>query len=419
MLQAFQNLPGPLFSEFVGLWRFRINQELAKISPRTILPETFPPLDVLENYARPLDSGNKPGAGPSSSLALRDRKNMDVGQIAGLCKEYFEWGNRQVIIERFSRLIWPGAVMHVLRRAALEVDDNEKMRGHSPEVGTPPSLVQRCLGGLSRADRISGAFVNRDAMVPYYVPVDNVKSSPLISQIVGSREHTSTDATLEYRVEVLPSQLVQLANVGIVGKRPPLPPKEGTGEPKESEDPNKVLRLWIPAVIMERVHPTMVDQFVLKQSSKGQKKGKGKQRASSPLSMPDDYDINSAVYSSPMRSQPIPQSLPASQTSNPATTQHAFPSFADRTNTTGFLFAFDNPDRAQFEDFMEVEETYDDLEDEHPATYFEALCDRIITAPAKSSKSRKRKTYISDAPVESYPVSKRPRKSLLDILDEI
>ncbi len=260
LLQAYQNLPRDMLSEFLVHWRPRVNQHLKEGIPRTsvVLPETFPPLETLEKYASPIHSGNKPGAGPSSSLSLRDRKGLNLGEVARLCEEYFEWGQREVIIERFSRLLWPGAIMHVLRRAALEMDEEERTQGHTREIGTPSSLVHRYLGKPERTDRIANAFVNRGP-VHERVMTDDEDFRPLITQIVGSREHTSTDDTLEYRIEVLPTQLVHIANGGIRGNKPAPPRKEGAKEPKDLEDPHKSLRLWIPAVMLQRVHPTMVE----------------------------------------------------------------------------------------------------------------------------------------------------------------
>ena len=58
--------------------------------------------------------------------------------------------------------------------------------------------------------------------------------------------------------------------------------------------------------------------------------------------------------------------------------------------------------------------------DERPRTRFEAICDQIINAPAKPSKPRKRKaTADLGALVEACPASKKARKSLLEMLDEI
>ncbi|KAF8972940.1 PIN domain-like protein [Flammula alnicola] len=276
LLEAYQNLPNYEFNEFLGHWRSRVNIELKEnkrgfLLHRTSLslPDRFPELDVLEKYAKPLNSGN--GRGASSSVALRDRTNLDLGQIAHLCEQHFEWGYREKIIERFNNVMWPAAVMQVLRRAALEVDENERRQVLKVEVGTPASLVRRYLG-KDRTDRFADAFVNRGPAPQY--PTSVVDVHPLITKIVGSRQHASTDGTLEYRIEVSPVQLVQITNAGIRGTRSEPPPKEGGKRPKKVVDPSSVFRIWIPASILRHVHPTMVQQYVADQSNK--RKGKRK-----------------------------------------------------------------------------------------------------------------------------------------------
>jgi hypothetical protein len=60
-----------------------------------------------------------------------------------------------MILQHFRNFMWNGAVMHVLRRAALEVDEKERRKHTNPgpnygtpqtldkAVGTPASIVQK------------------------------------------------------------------------------------------------------------------------------------------------------------------------------------------------------------------------------------------------------------------------------------
>jgi len=167
--------------------------------------------------------------------------------------------------------MWNGAVMHVLRRAALEVDENEQRKYTIPGsnygtpksldggIGTPASIVRNNLGISNRTDRIAGAFENQG---PRQGQTNIPDRYPLITKVVGSRQHTSTDGILEYRVEISPVQLVEITKSGILGKRAEPPHTEGSNVPKELTDPNTSLRLWIPASMLLRVHPTLVEQFL-------------------------------------------------------------------------------------------------------------------------------------------------------------
>jgi len=181
-------------------------------------------------------------------------------------------------------------VMHVLRRAALEVDENEQRKYTIPGsnygtpksldggIGTPASIVRNNLGISNRTDRIAGAFENQG---PRQGQTNIPDRYPLITKVVGSRQHTSTDGILEYRVEISPVQLVEITKSGILGKRAEPPHTEGSNVPKELTDPNTSLRLWIPASMLLRVHPTLVEQFF---DGQGKKKRNGKSRV-----LPDDF----------------------------------------------------------------------------------------------------------------------------------
>ncbi|OAX33351.1 hypothetical protein K503DRAFT_859839 [Rhizopogon vinicolor AM-OR11-026] len=97
----------------------------------------------------------------------------------------------------------------------------------------------------------------------------------LLTEVLGTRQHMSTDNLLEYRVEGCPSQLVELARSGIKETRPELAGKftafndvviEGSSRATKKTpkglppDPHSNMRVWIPISIVRQVHPGLVDQ---------------------------------------------------------------------------------------------------------------------------------------------------------------
>ncbi|CAA7259251.1 unnamed protein product [Cyclocybe aegerita] len=444
LLEAYENLQGQDLQEFLHHWRERVNAELRAntlgfLPHRTSLslPIAFPELDVLEKYANPTHSTS----GRNGSVALRDVKNLDLGRVASLCEQYFEWGYRDRIIERFRTLMWPAAVMHVLRRAALEADDEARRRSSvcGREVGTPASIVQQYLGAVNkihaRQEMYADVFVNRtqtqERTTPNAGPHD---SHPIITSMVGSRQHPSTGHLLEYRVEISPIQLVTLTNAGIQDTRSH--PPETT---PSKTDRNSALRLWIPATILQRVHPSMVEHYILE---KTRKKGKGKARAPTPLSDSEEEHLmpSSSQTRAPSQGQhaastmAVPRSSPEPSVIrvvlDPWFTSEFPESRPPRRGTSrGFLFTFENPDMEDPElgvdeggfGFALAQEAQDDQElDERPLTNFDRLCDRILFAPSKSKKSTKKRTSHQDMAPPRLP-TKRPRIStgsaVLDILD--
>jgi len=430
------------------VWRQRVTDELRTNSRGFLphrksaasLPANFPKLDILEKYVNPVCSQSR-----SSSLALRDKDELDLRRVAQLCEEYFEWGYRTRVIERFRTLMWPPVVIHILRRAALEVDRKEKSRPGSATgskaVGTPAGVVQRYLTGKkkaaqSRTDAIADVFVRRAASPePTLVATNDIPDPhPLIMDIVGQRQHSSMDNVLEYRVEICPVQLVLMVSGALKGTR--AVPPEAISKP--NDDPNASLRLWLPAAMLERVHPAMVERFVTKQSNKTQKgKGKGKKRATV-----DSY--NSDEHTTPSTSQSTAPRTPA----NDARAAHGTvqnqviyqrqpsydpwftadtppPSPPRNLPREGFLFTFRDP---SFEEIPELDvEKDDDEEIPLSKTKMDRLFDQIINGAPKASQPKpkpkpkkrtsKKRAVANDELHE--PPAKRPRKSLLEVLDSL
>ncbi|KAL4074298.1 hypothetical protein J3A83DRAFT_4371567 [Scleroderma citrinum] len=92
----------------------------------------------------------------------------------------------------------------------------------------------------------------------------------LITKIASSRNHASTDRMLEYRIEIPPSQLVQIALMSIRGMRPLDPLSVSQQNPSSfsyctpknvPHDSDSTIRLWVPASMMDEVHPNLVAEY--------------------------------------------------------------------------------------------------------------------------------------------------------------
>jgi len=402
------------------------------------LPENFPELDVLEQYAFPTNSGSGKDNLSTNSIALRDRNDLNLPEIAKLCEKYFEWGYREKIIERFRNLLWPCAVMRVLRHAALEADQRFQASPSvdAKDIGTPASLVQKYLKPMDRMDRIAGAFINQGTSHPT-TQYDDGKQ--LILKVVGSRRHPSTDHLEEYRVEVSPLELVEIANSGIKGiRKEPDIRKETKKAPPGAND---LLRLWIPASMLRLVHPTLVKEFTEKKNQSAGEKGKGKAKetGNEEVTMDDeciesdeklqvshprnlyqqDLDDNSGFLEHEIGLDPWFLAQP-----------HLELPF-QKKSSRGFFFTFLNPalDDVCLEDTVEaaVPVNYDaDAscgEMDVPQTYAEKLVDSILTKGRTAPAQRKKRKCIERQP--STSVAERPTKKqknssgsrVLDALD--
>ncbi|RPD73836.1 PIN domain-like protein, partial [Lentinus tigrinus ALCF2SS1-7] len=325
LLQAYEHREAVDFPAFLEQWRHDIQQELRTNShrlmkrahPNIVVPPDFPPMDQLDMYFDPLTSGRNGGAGGGPPRA---RRPIDLPGLAHFCEKNFtEWGYRTRILERFNNFLLEGLVMAVLKTAAVEADKREEDRriragaapGHervrgllnpAPHegVGTSATLVRRCLmpkkitrrtGNDERLAHVAAAFVNRGTPEPEEelrgVVEDVEDRYPLIVGITRTRQHVSTDKMLEYRVEICPRQLVEIANSGITGIHPD--PKQ-SGRARDNDDEmddedddepgsggkkrglNDNILKWIPASIMRQVHPALVEEYEEKVRSKQSKK---------------------------------------------------------------------------------------------------------------------------------------------------
>ena len=352
-----------------------------------VLPDDFPDLDVLEKYANPLNNG-QPGSRGCSPL--RHKSNLDLGRIAGLCEKYFEWGYTSEILRRFRSIMWPAAVMNILRRAVLEADEREQnqmgnLDAGSPllsrtlAVGTPASLIQKYLGRTNQADitdRYAEVFVNPGPQARGRQLPDMPDPFPLIRKVVGTRRHASTDYLLEYRVEIIPSQLVTLTRSGIRGTRPE-PSQAERGTQKSLELSDSSLLLWIPASVLCRVHPAIIEDFA---SSERPRK-----RNIKGASATEEKSSLGAVSGSSVESE----------------------------KNDGFLFSFPDPgnisiDEGDSDDDASIDRI--ELDDSNLCSKLDRLFDQILDAPLKAC-SVKRRPEQRELEIEKPPKRHKTNKS--------
>ncbi|KAF9497231.1 hypothetical protein BDN71DRAFT_1588372 [Pleurotus eryngii] len=319
LLTAYQNRNNQDVRTFLPQWRAEMMQELhtnskgflPHICASTSLPDTFPDMDALRNYVEP------------AVFATQARP--------AFCEEKFgEWGYRDVIIKRFRTLVWPSAVMHLLRHSTLDRDEKPARNGvRPPPVGTPASLVQKYLGGpvsIQPTNAIADAFVNKGIVRPAVQQVDD--TYPLGLKIVRTRQHVSTDEMLEYLVEFSPIQFVDLANLGIKGFRGAAPTNDSeeldeTGNVKVGArttgklppPPRSAVQLWIPSVVLSEVYPEL-EEFRNRPTRANRRAPQATQARVAFEAHDEDMADTLSIKGSPPRRAIPPRRSPVASTSN-------------------------------------------------------------------------------------------------------
>ncbi|EAU80898.1 hypothetical protein CC1G_03074 [Coprinopsis cinerea okayama7 len=297
LYQAATNLTKDQLPDFLDNWRHELRHEVATNSRGLIgrkspalakcITDAFPDIDVLLSYVNPITSESM--GRPYSPRDIRWNKEPDIAKLAYTCEFYFEWGYKEAIIKRFRTVIWHSAVLRILRRAVLDLDEGMRSGPAIPSTpsrqriaedacGTPSKMITKYFSSMGlddRHDRSDGSDGEEE-------------DERLILKIHSMREHASTDGLLEYRLEVNPGQLVRMAESGIQGLRQPEGPDEWASEDDGDEegggkgskapvDPYSHMRLWMPACMVKLVEPRLVREFEeeaerkrLKKANKGQ-----------------------------------------------------------------------------------------------------------------------------------------------------
>lgn len=362
LVRAVKELKGARLDAFLDQWRHDIRNELKtnrsgllpskKPSLAASLPDDFPSLPVLMSYADPLIT-KKSGKRKASPGVWRN--DPDPMKIASLCELYFEWGVKDIIVHRFRTVLWPGIVCRAVRRAVMDEDRHRRptmdsvrrldSEGEEEEDTGPPSPTKRISSTLSAltlsspskkslstsplaSDPSSSESFTLASLVPLTSPGSpgssrstspssprlTSRSSPLLLEVLSQRTHASTDSTLEYRVLVDPTTLVERAEGGVKGLRPPLigglfgiDPEDEDGNARDqdadesgSEDgierletaagaaaksgtkkrkarrevPTNPLRLWLPACMIRAAAPALVEAYEEKVRVREEKKAK-------------------------------------------------------------------------------------------------------------------------------------------------
>lgn len=365
-MKAVKEIKGARFDAFLDQWRQDIRNELKtnksgllpskKPSLAASLPDDFPSLPVLMSYADPITSENTPQKGKRKTPPGVWRNDPDPMRIASLCELYFEWGVKDVIVHRFRTVLWPGIVCRAVRRAVVDQDTrrrpaldgacrldswnddgNDTAGPSSPTKRISSTLSALTLSspqkkssapGTSASDPSGSESFTLSSLVrltsfaspssshslsPSSPTSSGYGPSPLLLEVLSQRTHVSTDSTLEYRVLVDPTTLVERTESGVKGIRPPLVGGLFGVDPEDEEDstldqdadesgsdatierletavaasrsgtkkrkarrknPTTPLRLWLPACMIQAAAPALAEAYEEKARVREEKKAK-------------------------------------------------------------------------------------------------------------------------------------------------
>ncbi|KAF5380540.1 hypothetical protein D9615_004534 [Tricholomella constricta] len=225
---ATRDLPPHQLPGFLRGWRDALKTQLTQDPDNVLgrrypaiaqnLSEDFPSIDVLRYYLYPITSG----PGGEVNVALQKMKPPDLPALAVWCEKYFSWASRGVILERFRSNLWSGIF---IRSLIKPINVDTVMAAHVNEgysESRHPAILQ-----ITRASLGPGAPSTRPNVWGYHVQVE---------------PHLLVVSTLSR-----------------------LTPEDRTAA--ESQ-PRKTLIIWIPASILKRALPKLVEAFHMARGTK-------------------------------------------------------------------------------------------------------------------------------------------------------
>ncbi|KIY49867.1 PIN domain-like protein, partial [Fistulina hepatica ATCC 64428] len=265
---------------FLDNWRHALREELRTNARGFVgrkhtklaasISDAFPDINVLLSYTHPITTESM--GRTQNNLKLTWSRDPDLTRLARICEQFFEWGFKELIIKRFRTIIWPGTVLRVLRRGALQQEKVLSASAALPQ-GSPSKIIARHFSSI----KLDSDDENTE--------LDSARQ--FIIKIHSTRNHVSTDGILEYRLEIDPATFVQVAEAGITGDRRPEDQNEWSSDEQEDEDeeggkkkgekrnppdPFSHLRVWVPAAMVRLVEPDIVAKFEAAQERKLAKK---------------------------------------------------------------------------------------------------------------------------------------------------
>ncbi|KAJ7500181.1 PIN domain-like protein, partial [Mycena galericulata] len=215
---AAQTLSDDALQVFLGHWRDTLCNELAN-DPASVLgrrhkvlsqnvPPSFPSINILKLYTSPITSWSDGGTGP-------DDTNWglgypDINMIAKICQENFTWGSQDRLPDKLHDLVMP---VLCIRRLRQPMDLERMLRDH-------------VLHGLSDGEL------------------------PSLTSFIAIKKYEAGYYCVEVSVQTtIEAAISSLGRSG--GRTTATIPRSAT----------KSIEVWIPASILQRALPGMVEHF--------------------------------------------------------------------------------------------------------------------------------------------------------------
>lgn len=300
--------------QIVSVFRNNTNKILGEYRQLKIarsITDDFPDLQVLELHVKPITSKRH----GETWTGVYEKNDLRVAEASAYAEKIFGWRNG-ILLEKLRRNLWLGATV---RSLVMEVDSpglwnsgcaSLKLNNEEPRSSTSASRVTDHFGtnkavqgkGKGRpppqrrpSSSLDDSNSDEESDVEHLVPFQI--RYPFLTKITLVRER---DERKEYRVAVdatrfatealnglnIPVNRIRTTDSSTGDQHDEAEDLEYDNDEEESEsgapisnveDPFRPFRVWLPATIVERTYPHLVQAFQEKQARSEATKNKGKE----------------------------------------------------------------------------------------------------------------------------------------------
>ncbi|KAF8130927.1 PIN domain-like protein, partial [Mycena galopus ATCC 62051] len=129
LVNILESFTGDALDERLATWRDAIREELRTNSCRRLkkrqptlagkIPETFPNLDVVDLYLRPLTSASVGYIGPMPSTLSWTPREPNVFDLSRLCSSLFGWQGEH-LLKKLNSNLWPGVAFRMMSSVSTD-----------------------------------------------------------------------------------------------------------------------------------------------------------------------------------------------------------------------------------------------------------------------------------------------------------
>ena len=279
-----KTLPKTALNVFLENWRESLKEELRnnnkgylsskRPSVANSITASFPDLEILERYINPIiSSSNECEQNRLSLMNIKYNKQVNVPLLARFCEEYFEWGEKTRIMNKFRNSCWNGVFIRDLMDVVKSKDENL----FNSEIESKVKEKFITIHQTRNKSRVNDYIEYRISIDPSDY-VNEVEDS-VTGEMKALREaRRRNDTALKDLKNSLPDEERQQEQQLSMSESVIEDESSNSNVNKKKVDHYSLLRIWVPSKILKEALPHETESFdkgLMRKESTLNRRGKG------------------------------------------------------------------------------------------------------------------------------------------------